>query len=95
MWLLFSQKSYAKMDSCFRKVHDDADKVAAVAEKAAAALHAGCKVYTDAARNGLPRRQTGNHALDRGIAAHTRAPQKCHRCTHPSIGPAEPKRAAA
>ena len=52
--LPFAEEYYQQAIRLFRKVHDDADKVSAVAEKAAAALQAGCKVYTDAAVGHMP-----------------------------------------
>ena len=52
--LQFGEEYYQKATSLLRKTHDDAEMIAGVAQKAAAALRSGGKVYTDAAVGHMP-----------------------------------------
>ena len=52
--LPFGEEYYQKATRLLRKTHDDAEIIAGVAQKAASALGAGGKVYTDAAVGHMP-----------------------------------------
>ena len=52
--LPFGEEYYQGVTSLLSKIYDDAEIIAGVAQKAAAALRAGKKVYTDAAIGHMP-----------------------------------------
>jgi uncharacterized phosphosugar-binding protein len=52
--LPFGEEYYQEATKLLRKTHDDAEIIAAVAQKAAESLRAGGKVYTDAAVGHMP-----------------------------------------